>query len=253
VDLAFRLVIPEDCRVCGVALREASRAPVCPSCLKVPAPFVAEFFCVSCHSPFLNRFPLDDEGRCGLCRRGLRHFDTAYSFGLYEGNLRKLIHLYKYGKVRTLAPALARMMASALPLDEQIDLVVAMPLHWRKRWQRGFNQSELLAREIARRYGAKPAAVLSRKRATKAQAGLNHTRRRENVAGAFAVPSPNKVRGRSVLLIDDVFTTGATVSACAAALRQAGATRVVVLTLARVDRRMGSTSLSGELVTETRV
>jgi ComF family protein len=199
----------------------------------------AEFFCASCRTPFLNGFPLDSEGRCALCRSGLRGFDAAYCFGSYEGSLRELIHLYKYGRVRTLWRPLADLLAAALPLDERLDAVTPVPLHWRKQWQRGFNQSELLARAIACRRGIPVVAALRRTRATKVQAGLSNTERRSNVAAAFGSRrSAQTLAGKRVLLIDDVMTTGSTAASCARALKQAGAARVVLLAVARVDRRM---------------
>ena len=213
--------------------------PVCSTCLSVPEPLAAEYFCVSCRTPFLNHFPLDEEGRCALCRSGLRGFDFAYCFGSYEGVLRELIHLYKYSRMRPLARPLGAMLARALPRDTSFDAVVPVPLHWRKKWQRGFNQSELLARQIARRCGIPLRRPVRRRRATLVQAGLSNTRRRQNVAGAFAAKAGN-VRGLRILLVDDVMTTGATASACARALKQAGAESVTLLTLARVDRRFGA-------------
>ncbi len=185
----------------------------------------------------MNRAPLDEEGVCPLCRLGLRGFDAAYCFGAYEGPLRQLIHLFKYDCVRPLAAPLGSFLVSALPRSEQIDAVVPVPLHWRRRWQRGFNQSELLARRVAERYGLRVLRALRRKRATASQAGLTSSRRRANVSGAFTVRRRQDVEGRRILLVDDVFTTGATVSACGAALKRAGARRVVALALARVDRR----------------
>ncbi len=113
-----------------------------------------------------------------------------------------------------------------------------LPLDWRRRWARGFNQSELLAREVARRWGAPLARPVRRTRATAPQAGLTRAERRVNVGGAFAVRRPEAVRGLRVLLIDDVLTTGATASACAGALKRAGARSVTILTLARADRRL---------------
>ena len=162
----------------------------------------------------------------------------AYCFGAYEGTLRELIHLFKYGRMKPLAGTLAGYLASALPRDQQFDAVVPMPLHWRRRWQRGFNQSELLARRTARRCGIPMVNAVRRTRATAAQAGLSNARRRENVTGAFHVKKPNTVEGRRILLIDDVMTTGATASACALALKRAGAGSVTLLALARVDRRL---------------
>jgi ComF family protein len=193
-----------------------------------------------CRTPFLNAAPLDEQGRCELCRRGLRGFDAAYSFGAYEDTLRELIHLFKYSRIRTLAAPLGRLIASAIPTDQSFDVVVPVPLHWRRRIERGFNQSELLARAVARRYGAPVVNVLRRKRSTAAQAGLSNAKRRANVSGAFVAARPHAVANRRVLLIDDVMTTGATAAACASALHRAGARYVALLTLARVDRRIGA-------------
>lgn len=216
-------------------MREVARYPVCRQCLEAPEPLSAEFFCASCRTPFQNSFPLDAAGRCALCRSGLRGFDAAYSFGAYEGALRELIHLYKYGKVRTLAHPLSGLLAQALPRDEAFDATVPVPLYWRRRLQRGFNQAELLARGLARRTGIPVVRALGRVRPTPTQAGLSNSARRQNVARAFRSRS---VQGQRILLIDDVMTTGATAASCALALKQAGARRVVLLTVARVDRRM---------------
>jgi predicted amidophosphoribosyltransferase len=116
-----------------------TRVPVCGRCLAVPTPLAADYFCVTCRTPFQNRFPLDEQGRCRLCRSGTRDFDAAYCFGAYEGTLRELIHLFKYGGMKPLGRTLGSHLASALPRDQQFDLVVPIPLHWRRQWQRGFN------------------------------------------------------------------------------------------------------------------
>jgi ComF family protein len=225
---------------------------VCSTCLSEPAPLTAEFFCVSCRTPFLNRFPLDSEGRCALCRSGLRGFDAAYCYGAYEGVLRDLIHLLKYGKVKTLAQPLGDLLAAALPHDERFDAVTAVPLHWRRQWQRGFNQSELLVRVLSRRSGIPVISVLKRVRSTASQAGLSNTRRRRNVATAFTARrhAGKLADGKRILLIDDVMTTGSTAAACALALKRAGAARVAILSLARVDRRMGGARAWNDSVLE---
>ena len=212
-------------------------------CIDAPEPLSAEFFCTSCRTPFQNAFPLDAEGRCALCRSGLRGFDAAYSFGAYEGVLRELIHLYKYGRVRSLARPLSALLARALPRDEAFDAAVPVPLYWRRRLQRGFNQAELLARGLSKRTGIPVVRGLGRVRPTPAQAGLATSARRQNVARAFRA---RNVRGMRILLIDDVMTTGATAASCALALKQAGARRVALLTVARVDRRMEGWRLTAD-------
>ena len=198
----------------------------------------------------MDDYPLDEHDLCTVCRESLVNFDTVYSFGSYEGPLRKLIHLFKYGKVETLAAPLSRLLIRTLPLDQRFDVVVAMPMHWRKRWERGFNQAELLAKPVAKRYGVKLSTNLRRKRHAKAQAGLTEAQRLANAKDSFLIRRPEEISQKRVLLVDDVFTTGATLRAAAAALKKAGAAHVSALTLARVDRRnfISSSASSGSVV-----
>jgi len=180
---------------------------------------------------------LNAQGLCGLCSAGLIRFDAAYSYGGYDGPLRTLLHLFKYQRMRPLARPLGRLMVRALPRDERFDAIVPMPIHWRRWMARGYNQSELLAREVGARSGLPVERLLRRTRHTPVQAGLTSRERRLNVKNSFAVPDPGRVGGRCLLLIDDVLTTGATLNAASGALKQAGAARIAILTLARPDRR----------------
>lgn len=147
-----------------------------------------------------------------------------------------MIHLFKYRGMKPLGGALGKMLWNALPVDDAFDVVVPVPLHWRRRWSRGFNQSDVLARSIARRRGIQVLSALRRKRNTHSQASLTNPKRRLNVSGAFHAGAA--VAGKRILLVDDVMTTGATATACAFALKRAGAKHVTLLTLARVDRRI---------------
>jgi len=180
--------------------------------------------------------------RCGLCRRIEPPFVKAVAYGSYEGGLRDLIHMLKYQQVRPASNVLGRMLAEAVAglepsLGDAHLLVVPVPLHTSKFRQRGFNQSELIARMALKlspsrdRYSL--CDVLERTRQTLSQIGLTRHQRRENLRGAFRVKSPEKISGREILLVDDVFTTGTTVSECARILRRAGAARVWVATVAR--------------------
>lgn len=164
--------------------------------------------------------------------------------------LRELIHLLKYGKVKTLADPLGKLLSSALPRDERFDALTPVPLHWRRQWQRGFNQSEVLASALSLRTGIPMIPALRRVRSTAAQAGLSNAGRRRNVAAAFAGRASARamLAGKRILLIDDVMTTGSTATACALALKRAGAARVALLTVARVDRRAPVASPDIEIV-----
>ncbi len=183
--------------------------------------------------------------RCGLCRRLEPPYSKAVAYGSYDGGLRELIHLLKYEQMRPAAGALGRMLAetiagleSAPSWDQPWTAVVPVPLHARKLRQRGFNQSELIAREALKIVGRNDqlvlhARVLERRRETQSQTGLTRHQRRENIRGAFAVVRPEQITGRAILLVDDVFTTGTTVSECARVLRRAGASKIYVATVAR--------------------
>ena len=229
----FNLVFPDDCRLCEQPLTNISRIPVCPTCLALPKPLEAEFFCRACRTPFVDDYPLDEHDLCTVCRESLVNFDTAYSFGSYEGPLRKLIHLFKYGKVETLAQPLSRLLAKALPLDHNFDLVIAMPMHWRKQWERGFNQAELLANHLSRSYGIPLVPALDRIVDRGSQVGRSGEDRWLAVEGAFACTNPGVVRNRRLVILDDVITTGATISSCAVELAAAGAASVRAISIAR--------------------
>ncbi len=233
----FNLLLPDDCRLCETPLGNVSRIPVCPACLLSVRPLQAEYFCRSCRTPFVDAYPLDEHDLCTVCRESQVNFDAAYSYGSYDGSLRDLIHLFKYARIDSLSTPLSRLMIRAMPRDERFDAVMAVPMHWWKRWERGFNQAELLAKPVARSLGVPLKHNLRRPKRGQAQAGLGHMERLENLQTVFRVSEPRELAGKRILLIDDVFTTGATLRAAAGVLREAGAIRICAMTLARVDRR----------------
>jgi ComF family protein len=177
---------------------------------------------------------------CAVCVEARPHFEKATAYGAYHGELRELIHLLKYEHVIPAAGVLGRMLAESiakLGIDCSSTLVIPVPLHPSKRRQRGFNQSELIVRAALKHFpisGAELSTnVLERRRDTVSQIGLTRPQRNENIRGAFRVMHLNTVAGRNVLLVDDVLTTGTTVSECARILRKADAKRVWVATVAR--------------------
>jgi ComF family protein len=177
-------------------------------------------------------------GPCGRCRRGLSAFTAGASFGPFEGSLRLLVHELKYRGRRRVATRLASMLLEDPAVRRLLSPgaeLVPVPLHPRRRRERGFNQAELLAAALASGSGLVLApGVLVRRKDTAPQSGLSSAARRRNVAGAFAVRQRPRVVGRTLVLVDDVSTTGATAAACARALRQAGASEVRLVTVARV-------------------
>lgn len=180
---------------------------------------------------------------CGRCRVEKHEFDLARSYGVYTGNLRRAILSLKFQGRASLGKRLGTLLARGwdkLP-DVSSALVVPVPLHASRRRERGFNQAEILARELVctlRKEGKRvgfTTGALQRTRATVPQVGLSEAARRKNVQGVFSVRRPEEVRHRTVVVVDDVMTTGATLSACAAALKQAGASVVLALSLARAS------------------
>ncbi|MGA7524959.1 MAG: double zinc ribbon domain-containing protein [Acidobacteriaceae bacterium] len=248
LDSLSSVLFPSDCRVCGLPLARFSLLPLCSSCWN-DLPVQSAPLCVRCGEALsFDASGLgQDPALCRPCRVTPPDFEKAVAHGVYRGTLRSLIHLLKYDGLEPLARRLGAQLAQRIleiPSLPGSLVVVPVPLYRRKRRERGFNQAERLAqaaiRELGRRRPALhvrlEAGLLERQRATESQAGLSPHQRRANVRGAFFVPRPAAVQGRDILLIDDIYTTGATARACATALKRAGAAHVWVATLARAQK-----------------
>lgn len=240
-DAVSSVLFAAHCRLCDELLTSASRVPVCESCLGRVRPLELLASCDRCQEP-LSLASASPEGSalCGPCRQEETVFDRLRSFGAYDGELQKLIVLLKYNGIRPLAVTLAGWLALLLsqhPELKEVDAIVPVPLHARRQRARGFNQAELVAREVSRWTGLPVEADwLRRLKDTPSQTGLTPRQRQENVRGAFEANA--KLDSGRILLLDDVCTTGATLNACARALRQAGAARVGAITVARVVREI---------------
>jgi ComF family protein len=226
------LLYPPHCVACGADIR-SSEAMLCGHCLG-RLELVGEHACSRCGSPVGDHTGTES---CPQCEGRELGFSRAAAACRYGGLARDLILEFKYGRRTILSRALASLMVEcALKRGflDRADAVVAVPLHERKLRHRGFNQADALAERISSRSGRPQLRnALVRVEDTRAQTGLDRESRLANVNGAFAVRDDSSIRGAHILLVDDVMTTGSTLSECAAALRRAGAAEVTVLVAAR--------------------
>jgi ComF family protein len=235
---ALSLVWPRVCAACG---EPSPGARICDACRARVEVRPATACCAVCGCELVESDAAlgSAEPLCGACRARRPAFERARSAARFAGPVRPLVHALKYGHSPWLAGDLSEWLHGCVLARwprEPFDLICPVPLHRRRERTRGYNQSALLARALARRLGL-PAAprLLERIRDTPRQTRLDAAARRANVAGAFRIrPGSGPLAwGRTILLVDDVMTTGATLDAAARALRDAGAGRVFALSLAR--------------------
>jgi ComF family protein len=243
-DALASVFLPAGCRLCEQLLTRASRLPICADCL-VSFSRIEGRICDLCGLPLdpISGMQTGEEPEardpqlCIGCANETFHFDRARSFARYEEGLVRAIVLLKFEEMDPLADWFADHLAEVVRHcgdGLKVDLVVPVPLHRIRQQERGFNQAELLSRRLAKRLKLPHQGVLLvRKRPRPDKHLLTSNERWEAVRGAFATRSGSQVDNRRVLLVDDVMTTGATLDACAKALRDAGASSVVGLTVAR--------------------
>lgn len=227
------LIWPPRCALCGEFIGP-DLAGFCPQCQ-------ASFRTVSFPICHICGKPLPEISRpagniCGFCIESGPRYDRSRLYVRYEGAIAEVLKDFKFQRKRSMLPALSAYMVTCYEMfyeGQSFDMVLPVPLHRRRLHSRGFNQAADLARPIAKRQGCGVQYnVLERTRDTIPQYGLSVSQREKNVKGAFRVSRPQEVKEKSVLLVDDIMTTGTTVNECARVLRKAGAAHVCVLCLA---------------------
>ncbi|WP_049752625.1 phosphoribosyltransferase family protein [Candidatus Desulforudis audaxviator] len=238
LDGLVRLVFPGPggCPICGAGAAGA----LCPACRGEIEGLSGQPYCDRC-GRFFSPVPAPEPRLCRDCRRVARPFECCRAYAPYEGVLCEAVHRLKYGRRRELAGPLGELLARTIRRYEAYsgaDVLVPVPLSREAFRRRRFNQAELLAREIGGQLGIPVRSVLDKIRDTPAQAGLLRAARLTNLAGCFRfVDEPQTVRGRTVVVVDDVLTTGSTLSEAGRVLLETGASRVLgaVLVAARVQ------------------
>jgi ComF family protein len=228
------LVFPPRCPLCGEAT--AAQLGLCGACwsqLAIPG----EPSCALCSRPFGSGTSLGEEAVCAPCLADPPRHDGIAAATLYNDASRKLVLAFKRGRRIALSRMMARLMAAKLGAVDSEWIIVPVPLHRWRLWQRGYNQAALLAGDVARQRGARLVVDgLYRRKATPTLGGLGSKARARALSGAIAV-NPKRaaaLKERSVVLIDDVLTSGATSNACVSALKRTGARKVVIACFARV-------------------
>jgi ComF family protein len=226
------LFYPPLCVVCSSDIE--GHEYLCESC-RSRAPRITAPFCAKCSEPFSGA--ITQTFSCANCEHRTLHFDAAVAAYRSRGLVRKLVHDFKYGHQRHLRHPLAEWLCEAMR-DQRLqarrfDLIVPVPLHPTRERERGFNQATLLAELLARQVAVPLRPVLERIRYTITQTAYDRAERMENLHNAFRLRKKMNVRQLHVLLIDDVLTTGSTLSECARVLKEAGAISVYAATAAR--------------------
>ena len=235
-DDLLDFVYPQHCVICKKYLKREEK-DVCETCwnslVTLPDPFC----------PYCKSFMEQEDAKCFFCDSTKKLWEDhiflkVRSLGRFDDYYKELIYQFKYGKKIPLGKRLGQGLGESISNDSNFlksDFLIPVPLHKSRYWERGFNQSEIVADEISKINGLPVLKnVLKRKKNTKDQTNLTREQREENVRGAFVVAHPEIINGKNIILVDDVITTGATLSECARMLKQAGAEKILGITIAVV-------------------
>jgi len=236
IKAGLDLLYPRNCLACDEPLPLEGDMDFCRECLAA-LPRIVGRRCVKCGAQ-LGPYA-DDRRRCVNCRDRALIFYRAVAPCRYDGVMKKAVLGLKFGGKSAAAKTMGMLMAERLRSEDfldEVDMIVPVPLHWRRLLERSFNQSELLADFLGRELGKRVERhLLKRVKPTRAQAQLSMAERKRNVKGVFALAKGRRLTGRTVLLCDDVMTTGETAAECSRVLRAGGAKRVYVVVAARVS------------------
>ena len=238
-DALLTVIYPQPCPICGHSVETTAAGVACENCWKLTRVFSGkETMCWKCGAPSQG-IVLETKRTEVRCRRCENYeFTAARACGVYERALREtVLSLKRQPKIAERVLALLSRIASQDPLAESTS-IVPVPLHLERQKMRGFNQAAVIARSLSTRLllPVNDVSLIRRQQAEKYRSGLDAKGRSETVAGAFDIVHPRLVQGEKILLVDDVFTTGATADACSKVLLAAGAEKVYVLTIARTER-----------------
>ena len=224
IDSILNLFFPVACIICGAQVFERRYSAACPACWDALSPIKAPL-CPRCGMPGVAI-----EGLCGRCRTGENIFDFARSAVLFNDHAREIVHHLKYSDRVSLAKPIGRILRRLLDNEKFTgEIAVPVPLHRSRERERGFNQSELIANELGLTVDTR---LIRRRKKTATQTGLSRSERAKNLSAAFELTG--SVDGMKLILIDDVFTTGATLNEISKVLKRGKAEKVEVLTFARV-------------------
>jgi ComF family protein len=235
-DDLLDFVYPQHCAICKKYLRREEK-DICEACwnslVTLPDPFC----------PYCKSFVEEGDTECSFCKSAGKFSEDhkillVRSLGRFDDYYRELIHRFKYGKKIPLGRRLGQRLGETINDDSiflKFDFLIPVPLHKSRYRERGFNQSDILAEGISKVIGISVLkSVLKRKKNTKNQTNLSREQREENVRGAFVMTEPEMINGKKIILVDDVITTGATLSECARMLKQTGAEKILGMTIAVV-------------------